>query len=463
MLVPLEADSPFIPSTLYTSKPALPLPRIDEEAFQRRVARAIAEHRRHVARQRAEGHLVKELSDAEIRNRERASVRRESTQARTNVDDEAIEESLQLDDEVVFGTPAIKRNLKDPQAGFFVGSPKSFLGSDVSWHHQQRFVDIITRMLANTKTIAEGHLGTELRSVVLGRPVNFSNASGEAGNRRAVRILESSALDAGFETVEFLEEPIAAALEFERTLQREHIALIVDVGAGTTDCSVVRLDPSSQRYARRDHDVLGASGVRVGGLDMDIKLAMRCIMPLFGLGSTFTDGLPIPLTVFWNAIAINDVNAQAAFFSDRGTSEVSAVLARASERHKLERLVRLHTHRLSYQVNRTAEATKISLSTEDETEMVLDYVEPSLSTKATRSDLRDAVLLELKKLKSTMEEAVAQAQTKPSVVFITGGSARSPLIQDAIKSEFQDTEIIAGDAFGSVASGLAVRAHQLFR
>jgi hypothetical chaperone protein len=196
---------------------------------------------------------------------------------------------------------------------------------------------------------------------------------------------------------------------------------------------------------------------------MDIKLAMRCIMPLFGLGSTFTDGLPIPLTVFWNAIAINDVNAQAAFFSDRGTSEVSAVLARASERHKLERLVRLHTHRLSYQVNRTAEATKISLSTEDETEMVLDYVEPSLSTKATRSDLRDAVLLELKKLKSTMEEAVAQAQTKPSVVFITGGSARSPLIQDAIKSEFQDTEIIAGDAFGSVASGLAVRAHQLFR
>ena len=49
-----------------------------------------------------------------------------------------------------------------------------------------------------------------------------------------------------FDEVTFQFEPIAAALDYERQISAEEIALIADIGGGTSDFSIVRLsDPSA--------------------------------------------------------------------------------------------------------------------------------------------------------------------------------------------------------------------------
>ena len=47
-------------------------------------------------------------------------------------------------------------------------------------------------------------------------------------------------------------------------------------------------------------------------------------------------------------------------------------------------------------------------------------------------------------------------------VFVTGGSAAIPMLRRMISQELPGARIIEGDAFGSVATGLAIEAHRRF-
>ena len=61
-----------------------------------------------------------------------------------------------------------------------------------------------------------------------------------------------------------------------------------------------------------------------------------------------------------------------------------------------------------------------------------------------------------------MREAINQAQLKPDLVYLTGGSAKSALIKQAL-SESLDPAIplVEGDHFGSVVAGLGVWADKI--
>ena len=48
------------------------------------------------------------------------------------------------------------------------------------------------------------------------------------------------------------------------------------------------------------------------------------------------------------------------------------------------------------------------------------------------------------------------------MVYLTGGSARSPLIRRALAQQLPGTEIAGGDDFGSVTAGLARWAQVIF-
>lgn len=49
--------------------------------------------------------------------------------------------------------------------------------------------------------------------------------------------------------------------------------LVVDIGGGTTDCSMLLMGPQWHDKANRADSLLGHSGCRVGGNDLDIMLA----------------------------------------------------------------------------------------------------------------------------------------------------------------------------------------------
>jgi hypothetical chaperone protein len=61
-----------------------------------------------------------------------------------------------------------------------------------------------------------------------------------------------------------------------------------------------------------------------------------------------------------------------------------------------------------------------------------------------------------------MDEAILAAGVQPDRVFVTGGSARSPLIKAFIQQKLPKVPLEGGDDFGSVASGLARYAERLF-
>jgi hypothetical chaperone protein len=47
-------------------------------------------------------------------------------------------------------------------------------------------------------------------------------------------------------------------------------------------------------------------------------------------------------------------------------------------------------------------------------------------------------------------------------VFLTGGATRMPSVRDCIAAAVPNAHLIAGDAFGSVATGLALDAGKRF-
>ena len=319
-------------------------------------------------------------------------------------------------------------------------------------------------MFAHIKEVGEKQTKKVLDSVVIGRPVNFHSSKGESANRQALSILGQAAETVGFKNYEFLIEPIAAAMDFERHLLKETLVLVLDIGGGTTDCSLIQLGPEHAGKIDRVNNVLGSSGARFGGLDIDIKFAMKTVMP--ELGSTIIDrsGLPLPTSIFWDAVTTNDVNCIRRFFSDESKRQIDSFrVTSSSDTIKIQRLVKLHQERLSYRLIFDSEEAKKDLSDTAKSDINLEYLESLFHITATGDQLNEVVSGELLKVNQLVKETIRQAGVSPKVIYLTGGSAKSPIVRQWLHSEHPQVEIVAGDMFGGVCKGLTTRAHKLFR
>ena len=68
-----------------------------------------------------------------------------------------------------------------------------------------------------------------MRTATLGRPVQFRSSMGSAGGEQALEILREAASIAGFDHVDFLEEPAAAALHYHANSESRHSTLVLDL------------------------------------------------------------------------------------------------------------------------------------------------------------------------------------------------------------------------------------------
>ena len=370
---------------------------------------------------------------------------------------------LPSDEVVFFGEAAFKAYVEVPEEGFYVRSPKSFLGATGLRVDQiSLFEDIVTLMMMHIKQQGELALGQIINRAVIGRPVNFQGIGGEQANKQAETILTTAANRAGFTEVALLFEPIAAGMDFEAQLTEDRTVLVVDVGGGTTDCSVVRMGPSHVTSRDRSADFLGHSGQRIGGNDLDITLAMRSFMPYMGLGSQLVTGKPMPSKVFWNGVAVNDIAAQRDFASVTCKKLIDHLIQEACEPELLKRLSKIQRLQLSYQLVKQAEHAKIALSDTDSTQANLEFVETQLCPVVSAAQLVSAIDEPLSRVDALMRSAVDIAGVQPDTVYVTGGTARSPAIYQRIARCFPECEIVVGDHFGSVTAGLTRWAQKLF-
>lgn len=203
--------------------------------------------------------------------------------------------------ELSFGHTALERYLEEPEEGYYIKSPKSFLGaSGLQPMQVDLFEDIVAAMMANVKNLTEARLQRDITQTVIGRPINFQGLKGEESNQQAINVLTRAAKRIGFKYVEFQYEPVAAGFSYEQELTKESRVLVVDIGGGTTDCSMILMGPQLKNSTERSSDLLAHSGVRVGGNDFDIQLALKGIMPHFGMNSMLKTGKPMPVNSFFS-------------------------------------------------------------------------------------------------------------------------------------------------------------------
>lgn len=352
----------------------------------------------------------------------------------------------------------------DGLPGRLMRSLKSVLGSSLVdektqvYRRRIAFCEVIEMYVATLKARAEQFLQTEIDSVVHGRPVHFVDNDTQA-DRHGENALRRIAQNAGFKHVSFQFEPIAAARDFERQVDREHIALIADIGGGTSDFTVVRLSPSLIGQSDRASDILATGGIRLGGTDYDHALSMASFMPLLGYRSLMARGdIDVPAGAYWELSTWSSLHL---LYDGKRLADLRQVKHSAAQPQLLDRLIRVIEQRRGHSILIAAESAKIDLSHSDATLCDLDWIEPALSVDATRPEFENATQRLSDRLASASAECVRSAGLRNdqiTTVFFTGGTSSIPSVRRAVLGGFRDALVVDGDKFGSVGLGLSIEA-----
>lgn len=369
----------------------------------------------------------------------------------------------EVDGAVLIGRKAIESYVEGAP-GRLMRSLKSVLGTSLieettrTGRERTSFRDIIAWYLAAVKRRAEFATGSELRNVVHGRPVHFVDNSPEQ-DRKAEATLRDIASDIGFDEVTFQFEPIAAALDYERTIAQEEIALIADIGGGTSDFSIVRLSPERHRHAERKGDILANDGVRIGGTDFDRQLSLGVIMPLLGYRTAMKRaGLDVPSGYFHDLATWSNINRM---YEQKVMSEVRQVRYEAKQPELLDRLVRVLDEQRGHTLAMEIEEAKIGLSEAQKARIALDWIEPGLAAGVARKDLVGHTQPLADRITARIKICLDQAALAPDdidAVFLTGGSVQLAHVRKAITSAVPSARAIDGDTFGAVGKGLTIEA-----
>ncbi|MBX2854772.1 MAG: Hsp70 family protein [Rhodobacteraceae bacterium] len=352
--------------------------------------------------------------------------------------------------------------LIDGDSGRYMRALKSVLGDPLL--HEMRMVggrrrtlaEIITDFLAEVRRRAEIATGFPFRRAFSGRPVRFhSNAPQQ--DAQAEEDLRACYLAAGFENVEFLAEPAAAAIASHGLGRAEDIGLIVDIGGGTSDFSVFR-------SAGAWPEILANHGVRLGGTDFDHAVAMAHAMPLLGLGGQMRremgeELLPVPPAIYSDLATW----AKIPFLYTPKTQRMASEMAKlALDRPRLERLVTVLGEQLGHELAFAVERGKIDASGDKATGLLeMGFIEPGLSETVTADSLDHVLTDKRSQLRKAAVDTLEIADIDPRKigrVILVGGSSLMNFVQSEMRALCPNAEILRSEAFTAVVDGLALAA-----
>lgn len=324
------------------------------------------------------------------------------------------------------------------------------------------FADILGLFIAELKRRAEASLGHEVAEIVCGRPVRFVDDD-DAADATAQRQLEAAVRAQGFRHVEFQLEPIAAALDYEQQTTGEELALVADIGGGTSDFTLIRLSPQRARSGDRKNDVLATAGVHVGGTDFDRLLSLARVMPLLGYGTETADGKrPLPSAPYVDLATWHRINR---LYNAKTLAELRETEREARFPDLAAMLVAIVAERLGHRLAGRVEDTKIALSEAPQTEFRFVTPEVDLRTLVTRDQLTAALAAPVaaisRSILATLEMA-GVSRDRVETLILTGGSTRVPAVATTLRSLLPAARIVETDAFGSVGLGLALDAARRF-
>ena len=359
---------------------------------------------------------------------------------------------------VLYGSEAMQAYLNGTE-GRLLRSLKSLLGSRLMDEYTAvgdksiRFFDIVVLFFKELKRRCEAHVGQPLTHAVLGRPVHFVDDSPER-DALAQETLGRAAMEAGFTHIAYQLEPIAAALDYEQRVERETIALVVDIGGGTSDFTVIRLNPARSTLSDRSADILATTGVHIGGTDFDRLLDLSTVMPYLGYKHVGTGGRIVPSSVFfdlssWHLIHQAYTRKAMHFAKELWTDYTDQAL----HRRLMDALEEQHGHRMLASV----EAAKIACSISGDSATVnLDFLDrtlhPTIDAQSMEQTLHDSIHQVVQCAQACVAAAGLQGV---DAVYLTGGSSALRTLIEALRQAMPNATLVEGNRFGGVAAGLA--------
>ena len=320
------------------------------------------------------------------------------------------------------------------------------------------FKAVIAAFLAAVKARGEAAAGRPLDKVVLGRPVHFVDGDA-AGDARAEGVLGDIARAIGFAELSFQFEPIAASLDYERQVAGEQLALIADIGGGTSDFSIVRIARGHAGRADRSSDILSNEGVRVGGTDFDRQLSLSMVMPLLGHGSPLKRrGLTMPVGLYQDLATWSAINR---LYDGKTARTIRELEREAAHPDLVLRLARAVEDERGHALALDVEAAKIAVAQDGVTRLDLAVLEAGLSVGIAHADLVRHTGLLADRIAARIGACLKAAALDAGAIdalFLTGGSTRLAHVRAAICACVPQARVIEGDTFGSVGTGLAIEA-----
>jgi hypothetical chaperone protein len=364
---------------------------------------------------------------------------------------------------VYVGKEAVETYVSDGLKGRFMKSLKRILPNksfDTTLINGTRYdaSDLVSKILIELKHQADSFVGHSVTNVILGRPVFFDDDD-SSKDELAQKRLERAAILAGFNTVHFQFEPIAAAFTYEKNINIIQKVLVADLGGGTTDFTFIELDPSRLNHSDRRKDILATGGIYIGGDSFDSAFMWNKGTVKFGRGvkyeskpGTFIDP---PMSLFLN---ITTWERMIFFNSVKVLQDLRRYYFLSKNNPLFKNLITLIENNLGYSVFREIEQTKIDLTAKDET--VFSFHKDGIEIEETVSieEYNSIIEADIKRISQYVDSFLASNKIDPSMVdsvFLTGGTSLVPAVQKIFSDRFGKEKLHSGDNFISVANGLA--------
>jgi hypothetical chaperone protein len=311
--------------------------------------------------------------------------------------------------------------------------------------------ELIAIILRALREAAERTFVRDCRSVVLGRPVRFSDDP--VVTARGEEILFKAARLAGFDDVAFQLEPIGAAYLRHVSVSERETALLFDFGGGTLDLTVAELGGG------REPQVLANSGVLVGGDDLDRRL-MRHLMRHLGTEAPLGGGQSFPFEIVkllatWQTMPELSRPTYRDFLDE---------LEQASTAPRGIRALRtLVSHNLGFELFQEIERAKKHLSRSPTAGLNFARDGIAIHELLTRARFEELIAQDIVQVEAGVAQVLSDAGLGPDqvdVVLRTGGSSMVPAFIDLLEQMFVPGKVMAMDPLRSVVGGLAVAAHE---
>ncbi|MCL2527843.1 MAG: Hsp70 family protein [Defluviitaleaceae bacterium] len=268
--------------------------------------------------------------------------------------------------------------------------------------------DISAEILKKLKNAAEAQAGERFDEVVITHPAYF--------NDRQIYATQQAGLLAGFKNVYLLSEPLAAAIEYGYRQSYAQTLLIYDLGGGTFDACVLRVD-TDENGQETFQELSDVGDMNLGGDDFDAELVRW-------MKTTFTEQTGI----------------------DLDTLEVA------------------ERKRVMQKLKQEAEQTKKKLSGTNKVAVrinplvIVDGVPKNLNAEITREEFESMIRKYVDRSRDIIEEALKRAgkhTDEISKVVLVGGSTLIPMVRRMVAGYLKEP-YRATDPAKSVAMGASI-------